>query len=216
MTSFLEILLSCSIRIGAGALVIWGALILGKVRSSSLRHTAWLIVLCAMPLMPVLSHIAPHFYVPGIQTPVRSEAPQVMPMSQERLENVSAPQLAPDNAEYSAAPVASAARPSRMQMPDVPTMIFLVYLSGLAILLWRCMSGLRMMRRIIQSSQQVYIEGLGIPILESGLVSAPVTFGLKTRRILLPAGWNKWPEANLRAVLAPESEHVNRVDTLPA
>jgi hypothetical protein len=74
MTPFLEILLSCSIRIGAGALAIWGALIIGKVRSSSLRHTAWLVVLCAMPLMPILSHITPHFYLPGIQTSVRSEA----------------------------------------------------------------------------------------------------------------------------------------------
>jgi beta-lactamase regulating signal transducer with metallopeptidase domain len=214
MASFLEILLSCSIRIGAGALVIWGALIFGKVRSSSLRHTAWLIVLCAMPLMPILSHIAPHFYVPGIQTSVRSEALQIMPMSQERLENVSLPQLASNNAEHSAAAVVSAARPSRIQMPDVPTMIFLVYLSGVAILLWRCMSGLRMMRRIIQSSQPVFIDGMRIPILESDLVFAPVTFGLKTRRILLPAGWKKWPKDNLRAVLAHESEHVKRGDTI--
>lgn len=214
MTSFLEILLSCSIRIGAGALVIWGALILGKVRSSSLRHTAWLMVLCAMPMMPILSQIVPHFYVPGIQTSARSEAPQIMPMSREPLENVSLPQLASNYAEHSAAPVVSAARPSRIQMPDVPTMIFLVYLSGVAIFLWRCMSGLRMMRCIIQSSQPVFIEGMGIPILESDLVSAPVTIGLKTRRILLPAGWNKWPEDNLRAVLAHELEHVKRGDTL--
>ncbi len=212
MTSFLEILLSCSIRIGAGALVIWGALILGKVRSSSLRHTAWLIVLCAMPLMPILSNIAPHFYVPGLQTSVRSEAPPIMTMSQERLENASLPQPASNNAEHSG--VVSAARPSRFQMPNVPTMILLVYLSGVVILLWRCLSGLRIMRRIIQSSRPVFIEGMEIPILESGLVSAPITFGLITRRILLPEGWNKWPEDNLRAMLAHESEHVKRADTI--
>ena len=99
-------------------------------------------------------------------------------------------------------------------MPNAPTMIFGVYLSGVAILLWRCISGLIGMRRIIQSSRPVFIEGMEIPILESDLVFAPVTFGLKTRRILLPAGWNQWPEENLRAVLAHESEHVKRCDTI--
>lgn len=214
MTAFLEILLSCSIRIGAGALVIWGALFLGKVRSSSLRHTAWLMVLCAMPMMPILSRIAPNLYVPGIQTTARSETPQIMRMSQERLSNVFLPQRSSKNEEYSAPPAVSAVRPSRIQMPDVPTMIFLAYLSGVTILLWRYVSGLRVMQRIIQSSRPVFIKGVGLQIFESDLISAPVTFGLTIRRILMPAGWNKWPEDNLRAVLAHESEHVRRGDTI--
>ena len=220
MASFFEIFFSASIRIGICALAIWGALAIAKVRSSSLRHLAWMVVLFAMPLMPILMNIAPHLDLPKIPTSAISKAPQNIPMNSGRLETTSVPKLSSqdvqdsDNAEHLTAPAASVVRPLRIQMLDWPTIILFGYILGVAILLWRCWSGLMVMRRIVKSSRRILIRGIEILIYESERVAAPVTFGFKTRLILLPAEWDTWSADKLRGVLAHESEHVKRGDTI--
>ncbi len=64
MTPVLSSLLDASIRISLVAVLVT-ALVYGfRVRSSSLRHKAWLSVLAAMLLMPVLSRVAPRIAIP--------------------------------------------------------------------------------------------------------------------------------------------------------
>jgi beta-lactamase regulating signal transducer with metallopeptidase domain len=51
-------------------------------------------------------------------------------------------------------------------------------------------------------------------LAESELLSVPVTFGVRSPAILLPAGWRDWEPAELDAVLAHEISHVVRRDAL--
>jgi beta-lactamase regulating signal transducer with metallopeptidase domain len=51
-------------------------------------------------------------------------------------------------------------------------------------------------------------------LAESDLLSVPVTFGVRSPAILLPAGWRDWEPAELDAVLAHEISHVLRRDAL--
>jgi beta-lactamase regulating signal transducer with metallopeptidase domain len=51
-------------------------------------------------------------------------------------------------------------------------------------------------------------------LAESDLLSVPVTFGMRSPAILLPAGWREWEPAELDAVLAHEISHVVRRDAL--
>jgi beta-lactamase regulating signal transducer with metallopeptidase domain len=54
----------------------------------------------------------------------------------------------------------------------------------------------------------------GPRLAESELLSVPVTFGVRSPAILLPAGWRDWEPAELDAVLAHEISHVVRRDPL--
>jgi len=51
-------------------------------------------------------------------------------------------------------------------------------------------------------------------LAESELLSVPVTFGVRSPAILLPAGWRDWEPAEIDAVLAHEISHVVRRDAL--
>ncbi|HEV3483747.1 MAG TPA: M56 family metallopeptidase [Candidatus Acidoferrales bacterium] len=51
-------------------------------------------------------------------------------------------------------------------------------------------------------------------LVESELISVPITLGILRPIILLPVGWREWGPAALRAVLAHERSHVVRRDAL--
>src|SRR5260370_26815849 len=64
MIPLLQILLQSSIRATLVALIVGVLLAAAKIRSSSLRHTAWLAVLCAMLMMPFLPYVIPALPAP--------------------------------------------------------------------------------------------------------------------------------------------------------
>jgi beta-lactamase regulating signal transducer with metallopeptidase domain len=209
MTPYLDVALDASIRISAVALTVGIALLVGKVRSSSLQHAAWLAVLCAMPLMPLLPRVVPGIEVPAVVT---ASEPGSAPALTDAVE------VAPVPASESPAPtVASAPRvvldtPLERPAPVLPRLILLVYGLGAVLLLWRLIAGWFFVRRVLRSSRQVRIEDT--TVYESALVSTPVTVGLKKHHIILPLEWTGWPDDKLRAVLAHESAHVLRHDTV--
>ncbi|HTX37666.1 MAG TPA: M56 family metallopeptidase [Bryobacteraceae bacterium] len=199
MTPFFRVLMDASIRISLVALAVAIVLLLARVRSSSVRHRAWLAVLCAMLSMPVLPHLAPRVNIPvpagagPVGSPIVSEVP----------------------ADLSSLPVAAtAASPGHAAAPIAPwPAIFLaLYAAGVAAFLYRLLAGWLLARRVLAASRRISIPNL--PVYESPQVSTPLTIGLAAQKILLPMDWREWPEDKLRAVLAHELAHVQRRDTI--
>jgi beta-lactamase regulating signal transducer with metallopeptidase domain len=209
MTPFLQVFLEASIRISLVALAVWLVLVAGRVRSGSLRHIAWLAVLCAMPLMPVLPYVVPAIQIPIFSAPAAFET---APLIAEPAAMAIPSKLSPANVNPSGNFSAQMPRPPETRLPAWPNVILVIYASGVFVLLWRCLSGWLVTRRILRLSRKVFIGNLSV--YESALLCAPVTVGLKTRKILLPMEWTGWPEDKLRAVLAHESAHVERGDTI--
>jgi beta-lactamase regulating signal transducer with metallopeptidase domain len=209
MTPLLHVFLEASIRISLVVLVVWLALLAGRVRSGSLRHIAWLVVLCAMPLMPMLPHVVPDIKIPISSAPTALKpTPLITEPAGMAIASTPSPSIAHLSENF------RAQEPSlpETRMPAWPNAILAIYASGVLVLLWRCLSGWLVTRRILRQSRKVNIGNL--PVYESDLLCAPVTMGLWTRKILLPKEWREWPEDKLRAVLAHESAHVRRGDTI--
>jgi len=241
--TLLRVMLESSLRVCLLAAAVGGILLLGRIRSGSVRHAAWSAVLGAMILMPVLSH-----WVPAIDVPVPSRARRVeaIPAAIESVwfdpnEEFRDPTAPPP------APVAVAStRESVPTTPPPPRAIWPlalvgIYGAGVLFLLFRLMLGWRAVHAIVRASEpidwgstsqslrssdvrrptsDVNDSGLRTPdtglLCESALVATPMTVGILAPRILLPTAWKLWPDEKLRAVLAHEVAHVRRRDPLVA
>jgi beta-lactamase regulating signal transducer with metallopeptidase domain len=104
-----------------------------------------------------------------------------------------------------------------------------IYFVVALLLLARLLVGLIFASRLVRSSQEIhelrvtrklasctYACGLGrIPsVVESEIISVPVTVGILRSTILFPGGWREWDDAKLDAVVAHEVSHVTRRDAL--
>jgi beta-lactamase regulating signal transducer with metallopeptidase domain len=104
-----------------------------------------------------------------------------------------------------------------------------IYFSFALILIARFAVGLTFARRLVNVSHEIFdarvtsqldacADAAGIAsvpkILQSKLISVPVTIGAQHPAILLPENWREWDEAKLRAVIAHEVSHVARRDAL--
>lgn len=206
-----DVLLESSIRVllvaAAVALILWAA----RVRSSSLQHAAWTAVLCAMLLMPVLPHL-----VPGVALPLSPKIEMVPAPPSEAAPLPAEERTAPIPATPSAAtatppapdPAPPVVSPSR---PVWPAIAAVIYSAGVLFLLLRLALGWRAASRILHASARIPGHA---PVYESSLVATPLTIGVTSPRIILPAGWRGWPAHKLQSVLAHEQAHVHRRDTL--
>jgi beta-lactamase regulating signal transducer with metallopeptidase domain len=196
-----------------------------RVRTASLRHTTWTVVLCTMMLMPVLPYGVPAIGVslpqteslrtdrfekdlhPGVDRGGRGETPgPVRPKSDERT-------IAPTTASVQQEPGRA---PWRL-------LLLCVYAAGVLLLSLRCWLGWRRAARIASDARRIEVgaeRGLfasvpeTIAIRESAAIVTPVTVGALAPVILLPAMWREWSEEQLRAVVAHEIAHVRRRDPL--
>ncbi len=130
-------------------------------------------------------------------------------------------------------PWAAGVRPSAASGWPWAATALAVYAAGLAAMLLRLVLGLWGSRRLARGAR--LIEGrpepaagavnvtarrrlgaLPVRIRESDRVAVPVTVGLFRPNVVLPLGWERWPETTLRAVVAHERAHVARRDPLVA
>ncbi len=209
MTSLLSILFDASIRISFAACAVGAVLALAKVHSSSLRYKAWLGVLCAMLLMPILLQIVPHIDMPVVYMP--SPTPRSMPIPTPALANTPSPAV-PEPIR----PTVPNVRPLNVQsaparQPAWLAIMFIGYLTGVALLAARLFAGWLGARALMRASRPTTVRGAAV--YECSHVATPLTVGVLHPKILLPFDWNEWSVQKLAAVLAHESAHVARRDT---
>ena len=228
----LEALADASLRAALIAAFVAAVLAALRVRAGATRHAAWTVVLVAMLLMPALSRLVPAVVVPVppaardivaaavATTPVsrtgRSPtAPAPPPLTPPRRERGASHDPAPAAPYPDARPWAASARPWAATA-------LAVYAAGMASMLLRLVLGLwgswRLARgaRPIDGPPRRRLGALPVRISESDRVAVPVTVGLLRPTVVLPLGWERWPGATLRAVVAHEHAHVARRDPLVA
>jgi beta-lactamase regulating signal transducer with metallopeptidase domain len=228
--------LEASLRVTAVAALVALVLLAARVRSSSVRHAAWVAVLVAMVLMPVLPYCVPAVRVPVPVPAMRSVdavAQFVSPFGPppEARDAVSPAEparivVAPAEGRFALGAVVLAA-PARR--PIWPAAVAAVYALGFVLLASRLFVGWRQARRLVENRPRVSISleiepkthtptGNRHPrsIFESALVATPLTVGVLSPRIILPPGWRTWPSEKLQAVLAHERAHIARHDPLIA
>jgi BlaR1 peptidase M56 len=169
-----------------GALV-WCMLRMLRVTSAAQERTAWLVVLCASALMPVIALVMRDIAkVPS--------ADFVLPVSmRETIGSV-----------FATAVVRPAWR------DDVLHTCGLAYLCVATVLLARLWLGV--VAAWILWRRAVPIAGVStnsVRVRCSPRIGTPATVG---RGVLLPADWTEWSQSALTSVLAHESSHVSRGD----
>ena len=227
----LRLLVDSSLRVVLVATLVAAALAALRVHASTVRHTAWTVVLIAMLLMPVLSVAVPTVSVPLPEPVRRIVAAPAAPMQ------VTLPGVAGvrDSRPITVAPAAPRRQTAgrTVSRPPAPNdssrrgwswsaAALGVYVSGVVLMLLRLALGLRDSRRLARSARRVDSSsdcrlGTNSAVLcESHHITVPVTVGLFAPTVILPSEWRRWSDSQLRAVLAHEQAHVARRDPLVA
>jgi len=208
-----RIVVEASVQSAALALCVGGILAAARIRSGSVRHGAWVAVLCGMMLMPLLSRIEPKVDVP-IQLPALEHADEPGPAQGIRpLAVVFVGQSPKFVAPKRSSKPSSHAVPWHERVPWVPVSLAL-YGAGVLFLLARLIPGWQAANQIVRASAPVPLLIQDAEVCESELVTTPLTVGLHSPRIVLPAAWREWSDTKLQAVLAHEAAHVRNRDSL--
>jgi beta-lactamase regulating signal transducer with metallopeptidase domain len=167
-----------------------------RIRSPWLMHGVWTTVVVIMLLLPVFVAWGPRLAVPLMPSYSAGE--------------IGAPALggvAPAEVPTSlpVAPVAPGAQ--RITWIDAAMML---YVAGVGFLVLRLVLGLKRARAIRRGA--VLVQGR----LTHPACVTPITIGVVSPAVILPADWTSWDAAELAAVLAHEEEHVRRCDPLVA
>jgi BlaR1 peptidase M56 len=173
---------------------------IARVRAGAVQHAAWLAVLGAMLLMPVLPYCLPSLPVrpPAIADLNPITLPEPLP---------SAPRII-----VRPAPIVESAPTAIPEMPHPPRWpfaIFTIYMGGLIAILYRLAAGWRFAQRIVRESTP-----LPNGLRESAQIATPFTIGVFSPQIILPRDRTRWTAGQLDAVLAHETAHVRRRDPL--
>jgi beta-lactamase regulating signal transducer with metallopeptidase domain len=188
--------LECAVRAALIAMGTAAALRLLRVGSAAARHAAWAGVVILMMLLPVWTAWGPKAFwrvLPAIAPPASGSRAMLHVVA------VSEPPL-PGVQTIPALPQAPG--------PAWWTILASVYAFGVCVLLARLVIGTARARRLVRRAADSGGR------LTSDACAAPVTVGWLTPTIILPAGWQRWPQAQLDAVLAHEGEHARRRDPL--
>jgi beta-lactamase regulating signal transducer with metallopeptidase domain len=216
-----RIALDSSLRMAVIAAMVAPILLAFRVRSSGVRHAAWTAVLCSMLLMPVLPYCVPPIAIPLPVAVGSIEAIPAIPATWPRPDAAQSSEvlLSTPAPAVPSVPIPGALPESR---PIWPTVALIIYGVGILILLFQLLLGWRYMRRIARMSRRIKLDpgtnpalpASGAPVHESELVATPLTAGVVSPRIILPATWRSWPAEKLSAVLAHEFAHMRRRDSL--
>lgn len=140
--------------------------------------------------------------------------------------------LAPAAGGGSSAPTTRPVDITRRDAPSSigwPAIVTLVWLAGATAALVPLLLGLLQLRAIGRRARDVESDalddfaarlgrslGIGrvVRVVEGETVATPMTWGIVTPVVLVPAGFGEWPEARQRDVLLHELAHVARYDCL--
>jgi tetratricopeptide (TPR) repeat protein len=98
---------------------------------------------------------------------------------------------------------------------DWRTVASIGYAAGLMLFLVRLAAGWRMARHLVRGASPVSLANRW-PVLESSVVTTPLTTGVLSPVVVLPDDWRDWPEEKRRAVLTHENAHIARRDHVVA
>ena len=204
--------------------------------SAAARHLVWTVAIVAALILPLIHVTAPRWNLPLLPAPAVAAGVAVGPSTQER---PSAPAentlIEADVFGVAAAPAAStpAIDSPRASLPageiSRAAVAMAVWVAGLAFALARLAAGLAWVSRMTQEAVDVddvrwtsaleeLAAALGIttPVLlkVSAEAAIPVTCGIRTPTILLPADAAGWVEERRDVVLLHELAHIARRDCL--
>jgi len=208
-----------------------------KVRSTSLRLVAWTAVLYAALSIPLLSWMLPPVQVtspafldrPAEKVQTLTAPTPAAKATDRRMESDPSPksnEIRPLFAQSTAPRYAVGT-----SRPSIPwsTLAISLYGAVTAFLLVRLVIGVVFSRRLIRAAHLIHEDRVtlrlrahayacgirSVPrVVESELISVPVTMGVLRSAILFPTNWREWDDAKLNAVLAHEVSHVARRDAL--
>lgn len=206
------LLLDSSVRIALIAGGVWLTLAGLRIRSHAVRHAAWTVVLAAMLAMPGLLCLGRALPLPAWTPPAPVHAFASAPA---RVQMAAPPAFPPE-----AAPIdAPSGRPPSVlpidQLSAWWTAAGAIWLMITACFGVRIVLGWKAMRRVLRSARRIDVAGFG-PAYESPLAAVPMTAGVFAPKVLLPETWTAWNPEELRGVLAHESAHIRRRDTVTA
>jgi hypothetical protein len=164
-----------------------------RVKTAAARHLAWAGVVVLMLLLPVWTAWGPKTswrILPAAPAASRATAPA------ETFSELALPGL-----DVIPGPI-------QRSVWSWPACLASIYLLGACVLLARLAVG------TVRAHMLVRRAASHGGRLTSDLCAAPVTVGWLTPAVILPECWQRWPQAQLDAVLTHEGEHVRRRDPL--
>ncbi len=228
-----------ALRSLALAMGVWVILRLFRVRNVLALKSAWMLVLAAAFLMPLLLPIASrlpratlvlpaltHRAAPPTLAPPPEQlvtAPAAQPIAAPaphrstksaatRSHHTSSPAAVPGDFSVLPAPEAPAPAAPALQALSVIEAAALLYLVVSGLLLGRLVYGLIAAFLLWRSAQPVSAEltaAHDLRMRSSAAISSPITIG---SFVILPAGYRSWNSEKLRIVLAHERSHIRQGD----
>lgn len=168
-----------------------------RVRQMRLLHRAWTAVTITMLFLPVLLTWGPRTSLPILP----AEAWQSKMLTRTAGDTIVPRQSAAEQAE----PAIGAPRQAHL---DWGAYAAALYFAGMGVLLIRLAIGTLRVKKLLREAV------LDDCKLTHAACATPVTVGWLRPTVLLPVGWSRWPERQLRAIVAHEEEHVRRRDPL--
>ncbi len=164
---------------------VWAAVL--RRKSASVRHMVWLSAMGALALLPLAAGMLP-IWQPGIPPALREALP----------------------AGRTVVDVIGAAQPSSANHGRI---MWMLWGAGALVLLLR-MGWDYARAALLARAARPFPARAAAPVRLTGAVPVPFVCGILRRTILLPAEAVEWTAERLRLVLAHESMHVVRFDTL--
>lgn len=226
-----------------GSLLILAAAIaayLLRNRSASARHAAWTAAVIGHLALPVVTLLAPAWYLPILPAPPWLDVPAATATVTAAATDVGSRTetlpVAPAagvavTGQRASAPgqgIASHASATIREWPVLSVLGLLWIIGTLAVLL-RLAIGTWRVGRLAKTGERVddggwlslsqrLANGLGIArpltLFKGDSLAVPVTWGVVYPAVLLPPDSDEWPEARRRFVLVHEMAHVKRFDAL--
>jgi len=188
-------LFEASLRIIPIAACVALVLALGRVHAAKARHAAWVAVVAAMLLLPVVLVWTPRARVTVLPAAVQNLT---------RHANVMRPLGRPPSA---AAPITIEATPDRQRWTG-GSLLWAAYGVGVLVLLARLAIGTLWARRLMRTAT------LRQGHLTHAACAAPITLGWLKPVVILPHDWRRWPASFRAAAVAHEYHHARRRDPL--